>query len=177
MKRLTSLLDFVRRSKLGFDITLGDIALLAIAIAQAAGNPITETRLHKVLTIVERELKLGVANLKPHYFGPYIPELRDALEGLRKNSYIEIEERSRETSDFGYPYIKVYKVTKSGEARARELADKLARSSLGKRILKLLELWAPARLDVVLYYVYTKYPDLTDRSVIKDRVLGHSAVT
>ncbi len=165
------MLDFVRRAKLGFDLTLEDLALLAIVIAHERGNPITETRLHKVVTIVERELGLGVAKPVPHYFGPYVPELRDALERLKSDGYVEVEEREREVSEHGYPYVRIYRVTERGRERAKELVDKLSRSSLGKRILKLLELWAPQRLDVVLYYVYTKYPDLTERSIIKDEVL------
>jgi hypothetical protein len=124
-------------------------------------------------------------------FGPFAPELFDDIESLKQENLLNIissrEPRSRaevadeevtikdqkdeESPENDYSVNK-YQLTsngfKIGELLWNGLTDKQK-----EKILVIKKTWAEKELVDLLHYVYKRYPETTEKSKIKDRVLSN----
>lgn len=156
------------------------------------------TRLQKLLFLLEREEGLTESEtgfeFEPYKAGPYSPQLYDDLEFLENLGYLttvvtaeasdaeaaEIDRLSfdhlmsneaeeAETSDT-YEERR-FQLTDEGKERVRHLLESGELQPLENKIRRIKSKYGRHSLNDLLYYVYTKYPDMTTESEIRDQVL------
>jgi len=148
-------------------LTKKDVILALFYSAHQNGRYLTKTAVHKIITILMRESRLGKIapfRIKPYHYGPYSPDVEEVLRELESEGLVKVEELGEK----GY----AYSLTDEGLKRGKEAYEKLFRYWGGGKIAAIMDSWSKAPLRALLYYVYLKYPDLTVRSRIKDKVLG-----
>jgi uncharacterized protein YwgA len=111
-----------------------DAALIAIARSgQIAGRTLLQKKLYFAAVLAEQEL-----GFRPHYYGPYSPEVADAVDSLVANRFLTetTETFPREESIFGEWRRHSYELTPDGDrllqaVRQTDEAEKL-REALDK---------------------------------------------
>ncbi len=160
-----------RRRREEPEIRPEDIVLAILKIADEKGAPVTRTKIHKIATIIVKELGLeSILRPVPGRFGPYIPELDDTIKSLKEQGLIEEHEKR-----YMGRRVVFLDLTEQGRREALRVVKKLQQSSLGRDILGIIDVWADSSLIPILVYVYKHWPELTTRSEIKDQVLGSQA--
>jgi uncharacterized protein YwgA len=155
------------------------------------------TRLQKFLFLLENEdylekIEGGYKNgFEAYKAGPYSSALYDDLEFLENIGLIEVEtsgvateeeaadidftfEDLMDSEDIKTPDVydeKRFKLTKEGLAKVESLLTSKEYSPVVDGIRKIKSKFGNYSLNDLLYYVYTKYPDMTTESEIKDHVL------
>jgi DNA-binding PadR family transcriptional regulator len=167
--------------------------LLAASGGRGAASPIVgTTRLQKLLFLVEREGGVTVTqgpgfDFTPYKFGPVSKEIYDDLTKLENLEYISSEPVAEpsnvERDEFGLSFEglmgdeestdpfeeKRYKITPKG----REWLTKRGLSTIEiEKIRKVKGKYGSLSLSDLLHHVYSRYPDMTTASEIKERVLG-----
>lgn len=150
------------------DVNPEDIVLALLEIAQEKRAPVTRTKIHKIVTIIVKELGLEqLLRPVPGRFGPYIPQLDDVLKSLEEQGLVAEHEKT-----YMGRRIVFIDLTEEGRREAIKAVQKLQRSSLGRSILDVIDVWADSSLIPLLVYVYERWPELTTKSEIRDQILG-----
>src|SRR6266568_2981930 len=169
------------------------LALLAASGARGTAAPIVgTTRLQKLLFVVEREEGVRVTDgddfdFTAYKFGPVSKEIYDDLAKLENLEYISsvpvAEPSSVERDEYGLSFEgligdeestesleeKRYKITTKG---VEWLAKRKLPAGETEKIRKVKGKYGSLNLSDLLYHVYSKFPDMTTASEIKERVLG-----
>ena len=157
------------------------------------------TRLQKYLYLLEKEGGVRVEgdafHFEPYLAGPYSPKLYDDLEFLENLGLLESQVTGTATEQealeveklsiddlFDDPAAKQgdehpafeerkFSLTPTGIAHVQKLlADKESEPVIDS-VRKMKSRFANYSLSDLLHYVYTKYPEMTTASEIKDKVL------
>lgn len=166
----------------------------------STGEPIEGiTRLDKIMYLLSKSPEFqGVVNkgyqFEADNFGPFAPELFDDVEALKQENiiavtssrdtktkietideeYVETEAADR-ASDEGitswatYP-VERYELTEEGKRIGSLLFNCLSEQQK-IQLKNVKSIFGGMKLSALLHYVYTKYPELTDKSKIRNRVL------
>lgn len=153
------------------------------------------TRLQKFLFLLKNEdyieEKGGGYEFVAYKAGPYSPTLYDDLEFLENIGLIKTEisgvatEEEEADIDFTFEELmdndeintadvyeeKRFRITSEGTDKVKALLKKAENAPVVNGIRKIKSKFGNYSLDDLLYYVYTKYPDMTTESEIKDQVL------
>ncbi|EPZ49330.1 hypothetical protein M902_0726 [Bacteriovorax sp. BAL6_X] len=160
------------------------------------------TRLQKLLFLLENELSNGERfeelEFTAYKAGPYSSRIYDELEFLENLGFIDSEivgettteesvevdalnfedlmgEESSAKDDVGYAdaYVeRSFKITKKGMSKVQEILNSGEYTPSLEGIRKIKSKFGKYSLSDLLYYVYTKYPEMTVESEIKDQVLS-----
>lgn len=143
---------------------------LVLALFYAQDKPIQGMiLLMKEIFLIEEEfakeenIKVQDADFTSYKYGPYSVDVDDIVDIMEEHGLIISEGRKSSNKEIFY-------LTKKGKERANKAFDKLNK----RQKLKLSELrkgWDQLGVDGILRLVYTKYPDYTDKSEIKQQVL------
>lgn len=159
------------------------------------------TRIQKLLFLLEKEEHVVPSGdgftFEAYKAGPYSPKLYDDLELLENLGLIgktvaaegteeeaaEIDftfesliEPEREKDDQSGPAADAYEeyrfyLTPNGVDKAKRLLEDGTYKPLVDSVHKIKSRYAQYSLSDLLYHVYTKYPDMTTESEIKEKVL------
>ena len=152
------------------------------------------TRLQKLLYLLEVEESIpsseDVFNFQPHKVGPYSSKLYDTLEFLENLDFItsevvgesteeEIQDMSFEdliSSDANPVYSDAYvercfKLTTKGKNKVEILVNSQQYKPFVEKIKGIKSKFENYSLKDLLYYVCTKYPEMTIKSDIKNQIL------
>ncbi len=154
------------------------------------------TRLQKLLFLVEREAGIKISdgqdfNFTPYKFGPVSKDLYDDLEKLENLGFIEAmtvaEPSAVELDEFGLSFEglmgeetqeasetfeeRSYSITARGLEWLKAKAQDFGEGAL-KEVRRVKGKYGSLSLSDLLYYVYTKYPEMTSESEIREKVLG-----
>jgi len=157
------------------------------------------TRLQKLLFLLEKEAGIKSSGDAFHFeaykAGPYSPKLYDDLEFLENLGFLKSEEIGESTTeeaaeldalnfddligDSDEPrgtadtYIeRSFALTEQGRKKIEALLQNDTYKPFVEGIRKIKSKFGNYSLNDLLYYVYTKYPEMTTNSEIKDKVLG-----
>jgi len=140
--------------------------------------------MEKLLYLADRETDINRTVTAPFVFtpynyGPYSKGVYDALELLEDTGLVdetrrymaepidEVEEASATSSDVE-GVERSFSLTSRGEAVARLLASR--HGDVFDALMKLKERYGSLPLAQLIRYVYTRYPESAENSVIRDRV-------
>ena len=165
-----------------------DLILLLLAAptrwAQDRINGIT--RLEKLLFLIDKECKHDVAiagsfEFVAYHYGPYSREVYEAVELLEEAELIQ-ESRAFTDSDLDraeellysdmtteISYERQFLLTRKGKIVADYLAE--SHPQLQEQIERLKDQYAGLTLQNLIFHVYSLYPDYTERSVIRDKIM------
>ena len=153
------------------------------------------TRLQKFLFLLENEDNIKKIDcgyqFEAYKAGPYSPTLYDDLEFLENIGLIKSEtsglatEEEAADMDFTFEELmdgeniktpdvydeKRFRITEDGAVKVKTLLEKEEFDPVVDGIRKIKSKFGHYSLDDLLYYVYTKYPDMTTESEIKEQVL------
>jgi len=153
------------------------------------------TRLQKLLFLLENEEGLskieGGYQFEAYKAGPYSSMIYDNLEFLENMGFIKSEtsgiatEEEAADLDFTFEELmddediktsdaydeKRFTLTQAGIDKVKSLLKSEEYKSIVDGIRKIKSKYGNYSLDDLLYYIYTKYPEMTTESEIKDHVL------
>jgi uncharacterized protein YwgA len=176
-------------------MTRSEILMHLLGAKGASGRPapiVGTTRLQKLLFLIEREESLKATegedfDFTAYKFGPVSKELYDDLSKLENLGYItskSVSEPSNvERDEYGLSFEglmgdeeatdafeeKQYALTDAGR---RWLESRNRPKAQIDKIAKVKGRYGSLSLSDLLHYVYSRYPDMTTASEIKDKVLG-----
>ena len=148
------------------------------------------TRLEKLLFLVEKECLFETAiqesfEFIPYHYGPYSQAIYEAVELLEEAGLVR-EWRKSTDSDLDTAeelffsdttperaYERQFVLSEDGESVAEYLAQR--NPGLIKRLGELKDKYCGLTLHELIFYVYSVYPKSTERSRIRDDVLGKIA--
>lgn len=149
------------------------------------------TRLEKLVFLLERETEASSAltekpNYQSHNFGPFSQKVYQALDVLHEAGLIEDSTQSAATNEDQSEYARIagedtapapystrdFKLTDDGRAYYNALASELP-TNVTEGAENLRRQFAGWPLRRLLRYVYDKYDEFTDKSIIKDQVMGN----
>lgn len=160
------------------------LLLLALTEEGAMEKVRSITRIEKLMYLLQRETqfsdKLGDKfQFRPWKFGPFSREIYDAIDLLESlglvhteeqelASYVEYTERNDLTgAEQEDPIVeKVFSLTGRGAAVAEKLKSLIATEDWNE-ILKLKKRFERTPLTSLIQYVYHRYPETTDKSVLE----------
>jgi uncharacterized protein YwgA len=127
---------------------------------------VADTRVMKLMFLLQKEFDLSSYDFVPHFFGPYSRELSNDIAELVSKSILfedilKNDKNDRET--------KVYSLTTIGEAAAKKISARMSNQER-KKISLLIEKYSKLTLQQLLSYVYRQYPDFSKNSLIKGSV-------
>ena len=145
------------------------------------------TRLEKLVFLLQKESEIGSLltedpDYRPDNFGPFSVKVYQAVETLAAaNLVMDSSELSQSTEDMwessqivgteSDPYAtRNFSLTQRGEKYYRALINELPEDTENK-LAQLKNRFAPLPLRQLIRYVYTKYPEFTQKSLIKDDIL------
>jgi len=175
---------------------------ILIALLYAEGNEGKKgesiegiTRLDKLMFLLSRseefkEIVNKGYNFEADNFGPFAPELFDDIEALKQENILNIistrhpnnrtevadeqividPKEDDEPSDNDYPVNK-YQLTNNGLQIGKYIWNGLNEKQKEK-ILIIKKTWENKNLIDLLHYVYKRYPETTEKSKIKEKVLS-----
>ncbi len=144
------------------------------------------TRLEKLLFLINKECLHETAIGEPfefiaYHYGPYSREIYEAVELLEEADLLQ-EKRVFTDSDLDraeellysdmtteLSYERQFILTSEGKIVAEHLAGSCPQ--LQKRIENIKDLYAGLTLQDLIFHVYSHYPDYTERSVIRDKIM------
>jgi hypothetical protein len=159
------------------------------------GEPIEGfTRLDKLMFLLSEsdEFKVIIKegyNFEADNYGPFAPELFDDIEALKQEDLLNIisHRKPKNKSEIGDEEIidepdgiesqksdysvNKYQLTSKGLAIGKLLWDDLTIDQKNKLLL-IKKTWELKDLIDLLHYVYKRYPETTEKSKIKERVLS-----
>jgi len=181
------------------NISNRNLLLLMLGVVKSAegiGKGINGiTRLQKLLFLLEKETQLakieGGYEFQAYKAGPYSPALYDDLEFLENLGFIKSEisgaATDEEAADMDFTFEELMEdediktadvydekrfiLTEEGQKKVKSLMESKEFAPVVDGIRKIKSKYGNYSLDDLLYYVYTKYPDMTTESEIKDHVL------
>ena len=134
----------------------------------------------------------GILDFTPYKAGPYSSKLYDSLEYLENLGYIRgeivgeaVQEEALEIDALNFEdlietekpasdsYVeRSFSLTSKGVKKVEELVLNDEYTPIVNKIRKVKSKYASYSLRDLLYYVYSKYPEMTTESEIKGQVLG-----
>jgi uncharacterized protein YwgA len=153
------------------------------------------TRLQKLLFLLTAEGHVqateGGYDFQAYKAGPYSPAIYDDLEFLENLGFIRSEisgaatteeaadiditfEELMEDEEANTPDVydeKRFSLTPEGQEKVKLLLESKEFVPVAEGIRKIKSRYGSYSLDDLLYYIYTKYPEWTTESEIKDHVL------
>jgi uncharacterized protein YwgA len=175
-----------------------DLTLLLIGVGEGdelAGEIGGITRLQKLLFLLEQEAGLTPSGdgfeFAAYKAGPYSSRLYDDLEFLENLGFLRSEITGRATEEeaaevdlLSFDELmgddgeapdafeeRRFALTSVGRSRIQELIESGEYAPVIDGIRKIKSAYGSHSLNDLLYHVYTKYPDMTTESEIKDKVL------
>ena len=153
---------------------LGKEEFISILFYLAGGRVKGSTRVHKVVFLVEKILGIDVFRFEPWKFGPWSQELEELLKSLERKGLLKIRTEAPDLASWllGEAPVKIYEASAELIAAGKEAYKKLVGADPIRALyLKKLVLSA---LNVPLTYllacIYSRYPEMTVKSTIRDKV-------
>jgi len=135
------------------------LALLYVAGEEKA--QVTATKLQKIFFILEKEKNVNLGlDFKPYLFGPYSQKLQNSLYRLVDKGLVKIN----------YDDVKNLAGTTVGYKESYELLEKDIKINVSEEVLSFFRQWVKKDRNEILEYVYQKYPEYSEYSLIKDRL-------
>ena len=150
--------------------------LVAAIMYLAGGRVRGSTRLQKTVFLVQRALGLGSLRFEPRRYGPWSRELEELLRELEERGLLKVRAEAPDLASefFREAPSRVYEASRElieeGERAYARLAKAEPLKALQLKRLVAAALAAP--LSYLVAYVYAKYPEMTARSSIHDKVRG-----
>jgi len=143
-----------------------DIVLLLLHAD--SGYPIDgNTRFEKLIFLIQKEIidKWDVVmsstfNYEPDRFGPLATEMYDEIAYLKENGMLEEIGRNR------------FKITRKGVRFVEQVITRRVPQKIMEAIDAKKRTYDKVELNSLLRYVYLNYPAYTEKSEIRDKVLG-----
>jgi len=159
------------------------------------------TRLQKYLFLLQNEEHLELPNARfefePYKAGPYSPQLYDDLEFLENLGFIESEvtaeaslPEAAEIDQLSFGHLmnterveaetadtfeeKRFRLTDKGKQHISRILETRNLQELEGQIRRIKSKYGKYSLNKLLFHVYTKYPEMTTESEIRERVLRRS---
>lgn len=130
---------------------------LIILLDECNGEIESETRLHKLTFLTEREKQFDFAvQFKWHHYGPYSKDVTNVLTNLDKNGVLTMNEEERVTFMGDAYSIKTFKLTSKGRNRAEIIRNRLSNNTI-QSIRAIINQYGMKPLKDILSYVYTSY--------------------
>lgn len=159
------------------------------------------TRLQKLLFLLERESNVTPSGegfkFEAYKAGPYSSKLYDDLEFLENLDLIEkratAEGTDEEAAEIDFTFEGLiepesesddpsgpapdayeeyrYRLTSEGLRKAKQMLEDKSYAPVVDAVRHIKSRYGQYSLEDLLYYVYTKYPDMTTESEIKEKVL------
>ncbi len=126
------------------------------------------TRLHKIIFLAKEEGGIDIdAEFIPYYYGPWSPDIQRAINSLVERHLVNVLEPSIAQGSESPP--KIYVLTQDGRRMLKEVLDNIDRKELLK--LKIIvSRYGFMPITYLLSYIYSKYPEYTKLSIIRDKV-------
>jgi uncharacterized protein len=163
-----------------------DFILLLVLYADNQSMIIGKTRLQKMIFLYEKECHKSInqqreANLFdfdffPHHYGPFSKELYKHLKNLKTFGMITIENESYPEDENFIEKESQYCITQDGIATIHEEIFQAQRiNQIEMEILETFKKeYNAMNLNELIRLVYEKYPEYTNNSKIKEKVLGQT---
>jgi uncharacterized protein len=147
------------------------------------------TRLEKLVFLLQRETPVGEMlsedpGFEPYNFGPFSRKVYEAIDLLRSADLVTEQSASASTPDDLWeseavvgietpdPYAtRNISLTDEGRKYYDALVADLP-SEVGEIVSRFKQRFATIPLRQLVRYVYERYPEMTERSIIKDDILG-----
>lgn len=111
--------------------------------------------LHKEMFLITKALKEAEDEFEPYYLGPFSEKLESYLDQLESSEYLETPSKII--------------LTKKGEEIAKNIW-KNASEEEREVIIRIKEFLNNLTNDEVLGYIYQSYPEMTEKSKVKDQI-------
>ncbi len=145
-----------------------DVKNLVLLIIGLLGRVRGTTRLHKIAFLAVEEGGIDVdAEFVPHFYGPWSPDVQRALNELVEARIIDVIVDETGVQDESPP--KVYSLTDNGKELLKTTLARLNREEL-LRLKFIIRRYGFMPLTYLLTYIYTKYPEYTRASIIRDKI-------
>ena len=179
------------------DVSSATDVLLTLLYAPGNSNKYREpikgiTRLEKLMFLLSRETSLKEIITRNYAFdaydyGPFSNEILDDIEALKSSNilkeisysgekleYIDLQESEMNVYEdiSSIPSFKRYELTEKGEVIGKFLFDSLSDSQRNE-LIKIKKIYNSLPIKELLSYVYNTYPEVTKKSVIKDKILKY----
>jgi len=137
-----------------------DYILVLLHVAREEKAQVTATKLQKIFFILEKEKNISLGlDFKPYLFGPYSEKLQDSLYELVDKGLVKIN----------YDDVKNLAGVTVGYKESYEL-EKDIKINVSEEVLSFFRQWVKKDRNEILEYVYEKYPEYSEYSLIKDRL-------
>jgi uncharacterized protein len=179
------------------DVTYLHASDLILLLLDSSADPSREgrvngvTRLEKLLFLLDRETPVSNQvtdpfEWRPYNFGPYSKGVYEAVElleqvgllteerRLRGETLDEIEEASATLTDVE-GVERCFMLTANGKAVAKLLADRVP--EVARLVEHVGQQYGLMPLNQLIRYVYKRYPEYAEKSVIRDDILASNDVT
>ena len=134
------------------------LALLKVAKEEKA--EVTATKLQKIFFLLEKEKNINLQlEFKPYLFGPYSEKLQSTLYELADKGFVKIN----------YEDVKNLAGVVIGQKESYELAKEI-KIDIDSDVLAFFRQWVKKSRNEILKYVYGKYPEYSEYSIIKDKI-------
>ena len=154
---------------------------LAFLLFHLAGDVDGMTRLQKLLFLIEKESEFNDIHeeisfdFESHHYGPFSELVYDEVRFLLSLGALETVEPDYEMENYETNHDddlsgKRFRLTEKGEKICSQLG-KILDDEVEKSMKDVVEEYSEMTNDDLLEYVYTQYPEYTDKSKIKDEVL------
>lgn len=139
----------------------------AILVILGSLGGASATRIHKVLflALVEGGVSIN-ASFKAHYFGPWSPDVHSTLVSMINEGLVE--ELRGSTTESGY-VTKTYRLTLKGREKLSSVLSHADQRDL-YRLKQVIRTYGHTPITYLIAYIYSKYPEYTELSSIRDRV-------
>jgi len=142
-----------------------DLVLLIIGLL---GKVRGTTRLHKIAFLAVKEGGIDVnAEFIPHFYGPWSPDIQKALNELVEARIINVTIDETGIQDESPP--KIYSLTENGKKILKVTLARMSREEL-LRLKFIMRRYGFMPLTYLLTYIYTRYPEYTKVSIIRDKI-------
>jgi len=137
-----------------------DYILALLYVAKEEKAEVTAIKLQKIFFLLEKEKNINLGlDFKPYLFGPYSEKLQDALYELANKGLVKIN----------YEDVKNLAGVTIGYKESYELAENI-KIDVSEDILTFFRQWVKKSRNEILKYVYEKYPEYSEYSIIKDKI-------
>ena len=137
-----------------------DYILALLKVAKEEKAEVTATKLQKIFFLLEKERNVNLQlDFKPYLFGPYSEKLQNALYELVDKGLVKIV----------YEDVKNLAGVIIGQKESYELAKEI-KINVDNNVLEFFRQWVKKSRNEILKYVYEKYPEYSEYSIIKDKI-------
>jgi len=142
--------------------------IILLVLYNAGGVIHSMTRLQKIIFLIQQEAGLGDFNFKPYKFGPYSPEIDNIVRSLEDQELLKITEITEYNPLQEVP-TKIIVLTDKGKCMAKESFTTIDHVT-SLKVRYLVKRFVKVPLTYLIAYIYSKYPEYTTLSEIKEIV-------